>query len=80
MIEFLDPYRWKVNSLMAILNQSNKIIKVGLVDNIFDYYRNSMVLLPRFSKPHASLSVLEAFYVGKPVIVSDVEGMDEIVN
>jgi glycosyltransferase involved in cell wall biosynthesis len=80
MIDLLDPYIWKVNSLIAILNQSDKVIKVGLVDNIFDYYSNSIALLSPFSKPHASLPVLEAFYVGKPVIVSDIEGMDEIVN
>lgn len=80
VIQLLDPYMWKISSLIAILNQSDKIIKVGLVDNIFDYYNNSIALLSPFSKPHASLPVLEAFYVGKPVIVSDIEGMDEIVN
>jgi glycosyltransferase involved in cell wall biosynthesis len=75
-----DPYMWKFNSLITRLNNSDKIIKVGLVDNIFDYYNNSLALLSPFSKPHASLPVLEAFSVGKPVIVSDIEGMDEIVN
>lgn len=80
MIELLDPYMWKINSLITSLNQSDKIIKVGLVDNIFDYYSNSIALVSPFSKPHASLPVLEAFYVGKPVIVSDIEGMDEIVS
>lgn len=75
-----DPYMWRFNSLITRLNQSDKIVKVGLVDNIFDYYNNSLALLSPFSKPHASLPVLEAFSVGKPVIVSDIEGMDEIVN
>lgn len=79
-ILFFDPYVWKVNSLIKNLNQSKNIIKVGLVDNIFEYYVNSIALISPFSKPHASLPILESFSVGKPVIVSDVEGMNEIVN
>ena len=80
VISYLDPYMWRINSLINRLNESDKVIKVGLIDNIFVYYRNSIGLLSPFSKPHASLPVLEAFSVGKPVIVSDVEGMGEIVN
>jgi glycosyltransferase involved in cell wall biosynthesis len=80
LISLIDPYMWRVSTLVSRLNQSEKIINVGLVDNIFDYYNSSMALISPFSKPHASLPVLEAFSVGKPVIVSDVEGMDEIVS
>lgn len=80
VISYIDPYMWRINSLINRLNKSDKVIKLGLIDNIFVYYRNSIGLLSPFSKPHASLPVLEAFSVGKPVIVSDVEGMDEIVN
>lgn len=80
LISLIDPYMWRVNDLVSKLNASDKIIKIGLVDNIFDYYNCSLALLSPFSKPHASLPILEAFSVGKPVIVSDVEGMDEIVS
>lgn len=80
VISLIDPYMWRVNNLVALLNQSDKTINVGLVDNIFDYYNSSIALVSPFSKPHASLPVLEAFSVGKPVIVSDVEGMNEIVS
>jgi len=80
LISHIDPYMWRVNNLVTLLNHSDKIINVGLVDNIFDYYHSSIALVSPFSKPHASLPVLEAFSVGKPVIVSDVEGMDEIVS
>lgn len=80
LVSLVDPYMWRINSLITCLNESDVIIKVGLVDNIFDYYNNSIALISPFSKPHASLPVLEAFCVGIPVIVADVEGMDEIVN
>ncbi|HSD07322.1 glycosyltransferase family 4 protein [Flavobacterium sp.] len=80
IISIIDPYMWRINSLIARLNQSDKIIKIGLVDNIFDYYSSSIALISPFSKPHASLPILEAFSIGKPVIVSDIEGMSEIVS
>lgn len=80
LISLIDPYMWRVNNLVILLNQSDKIINVGLVDNIFDYYNSSIALVSPFSKPHASLPVLEAFSIGKPVIVSDIEGMNEIIS
>lgn len=80
IILFLDPYVWKISSLTNDLTKSKNIIRIGLVDNIFDYYNNSISLISPFSKPHASLPILEAFSMGKPVIVSDVAGMNEIVN
>lgn len=79
-ILFLDPYMWRINSLIKSLNKSKHIIKIGLVDNIFDYYTNSISLVSPFSKPHAALPILESFSVGKPVVVSDIMGMDELVD
>lgn len=79
-ILLFDPYMWRINSLIGNLNRSKHIIKIGLVDNIFYYYANSIALVCPFSKPHAALPVLESFSVGKPVIVSDIVGMNEIVN
>jgi glycosyltransferase involved in cell wall biosynthesis len=80
LLSLIDPFMWRINSLINRLNKSEKIIKIGLVDNIFNYYSTSLGLISPFSKPHASLPVLEAFSVGKPVIVSNVTGMDEIVS
>lgn len=76
----LDPYFVKNRRLIEKLNNSEKIVHVGLVDDVFYYYEKSIALICPFSKPHASLPILEAFSVGKPVIVSDVVGMDELVN
>ena len=76
----LDPFFIKNQRLISRLKKSNNIIYVGLVDDVFNYYENSIAVICPFSKPHASLPILEAFSVGKPVIVSDVKGMEELVD
>ena len=76
----LDPFFLKNKRLIEKLKKSEKIIYVGLIDDVFYYYESSIAAICPFSKPHASLPILEAFSVGKPVIVSDVTGMDELVD
>lgn len=76
----LDPFFIKNQRLISRLRKSDNIIYVGLVDDVFNYYENSIAVICPFSKPHASLPILEAFSVGKPVIVSDVKGMEELVD
>lgn len=76
----IDPYYFIHRRLTKQLTASNKIIYVGLTDNVFEYYKKSLYLISPFNKPHASLPVLEALSIGLPVIVSDIEGADEIVN
>ncbi len=75
-----DPYVRKYNKLFQLLINSDKIVYVGLADNVFDYYNTSVAVISCFSKPHASLPVLEAFSISKPVIVTDVDGMNEITG
>jgi len=77
---FLDPYLWRMKSLLQKMQNSAHIINVGMVDNVFGYYTRSLAVISPFWKPHAALPILEAFSAGKPVIVSDVKGMDELVN
>lgn len=62
------------------MNYSKHIINVGFTDDIFHYLNNSIALIVPFLKPHAALPILEAFSVGRPVIASDIKGMDEIIN
>ena len=76
----INPYAHRHNDLHEKLRNSDKIIYVGLSDQVFTYYKKSSFLIAPFSKPHACLPVLEAFSCSLPVIVSDVEGMDEIVD
>lgn len=78
--KIIDPFAQKHMYLHQKLKLSNKIIYVGLTDQVFSYYNNSSFLISPFTKPHACLPVLEAFSCKLPVIVSDVEGMDEIVD
>lgn len=76
----VDGYYNRLKGLKSKVNSSDSIIKVGLTDNVFSYYRNSIALIAPFAKPHACLPVLEAFSMGLPVIASDIDGMDEIVD
>lgn len=78
--KIIDPFAQKHTDLHQKLKLSNKIIYVGLTDQVFSYYNKSSFLISPFSKPHACLPVLEAFSCKLPVIVSNVEGMDEIVD
>lgn len=76
---FIPSYR-KQLKLIEITEKSDKVIIIGVVNNIFDYISNSIALLFPSTKPHFADPVLEAYKIGKPVIVSDVDGMSEIVN
>jgi glycosyltransferase involved in cell wall biosynthesis len=78
--QLLDPYFWKYKCLESELARSPKIIYVGETKDVFSYYKKSIALISPFSKPHASLPILEAFSLGLPVIVSNIEGMDELVD
>ncbi|QSW87458.1 MULTISPECIES: glycosyltransferase family 4 protein [Flavobacterium] len=80
LFAIFDPFYWKVNSLENELIRSQRIINVGMVDDVFSYYNNCRGVISPFSKPHAALPILEAFFKSKPVIVSNIEGMNEIVN
>lgn len=75
-----NPYLWRIKNLILLLKKSDRIIYIGLSDNIFNYYLKSLAIISPFSKPHASLPILEAFAVGKPVIASDIQGMDELIR
>ncbi len=77
---FIEPYRGKHEYLVQRMIASPKIVYVGETDHVFLYYKKSIALISPFSKPHAALPILEAFSLGVPVIVSDIKGMDELVD
>lgn len=62
------------------IRSSNNIIEIGHISNVYDYFKASDFLLFPSTIPHFAGPVLEAYSVGKPVIVSDVSGMEEIVT
>lgn len=78
--KLFDPYYGRYLKAVRILMESDNVIYVGLIDNIFDYIEVSTAVICPFAKAHAALPILEAYYCGKPVIVSDIQGMDELVN
>jgi len=66
-------------ALQKIKSHKNAI-EIGLTYNINFYLQECCCLISPFTVPHFSRPVIEAFLHKKPVIVSDVEGMDEIVT
>lgn len=75
-----DPFYRKQNRLISKIENSKNIIQIGLTNDVFSYYNNCLATISPFSKPHASLPILESFSCGTPVIVSDIKGMDELVS
>lgn len=55
-------------------------IEVGLVKEVSDLIRSCTVMVSPLSVEHFSRPVIEAFAHKKPVIGSNVEGMDEIID
>ncbi len=80
LIKQIIPIYIKWFSDIKIVEKSEKIIEIGVVDNVYEYISKSRALLFPSTKPHFSIPVLEAYKIGIPVIVSDVEGMNEIVD
>ncbi|HBT85781.1 MAG TPA: hypothetical protein DEB12_07735 [Porphyromonadaceae bacterium] len=75
----LNPYKLKKIKLYNKIKESENSVIIGKTHDVFYYYEKSVATISPFSKPHASLPILESFSVGTPVIVSDVKGMDEFV-
>lgn len=78
--QLFQPYIKTHELLVKKLMASPNIVYVGQTDDVFLYYKKSIALISPFSRPHASLPILEAFSLGLPVIVSDIKGMDELVD
>lgn len=76
----IDPYYFRSIRLFNKIKSSKNAILIGKTQSVFNYITNSIATISCFSKPHASLPILESFSVGVPVIVSDVAGMTEFVT
>ncbi len=79
-IKWVTPsFRRRKNNI-SHLEKSNKAIILGHINNINNYIIVSMALLFPSTRPHFADPIMESYKIGKPVIASDVAGMDEIVN
>lgn len=77
---FRGGYVWREKKIQKMFLNSNNIIHIGLCDNVLDYMSFSKALISPFSKPHASLPILEAMSIGLPVISSNVSGSEELID
>lgn len=75
----LTFYRNKYLSLIK-LHKAKNVHFVGVISNPLEYIDNCDMLITPFTIEHFSRPAIEAFAYGKPVIASNVVGMDEIVD
>ncbi len=76
--EFLRYDKKKEKTVYKMRNHSNAI-EIGLTYKTSSYLDEVCCLISPFSKSHFSRPVIEAHLHRKPVIGSDVRGMDEII-
>lgn len=78
--QVLKPRSFKLRRHLELVSKFNNVELIGTVMNINDAMRKTRLLISPFTVPHFSRPVIEAFAHSKPVIVSDVKGMNEIVD
>lgn len=75
----LTVYRSSYLSLIKLLRSKNAEV-VGQLENPYPFIDGCDILITPFTVSHFSRPAMEAFAFGKPVVGSDVEGMDEIID
>jgi len=75
----LKVYSRTYRHLFTIYKASNAEV-IGLLKDPLPYIDTCDILITPFSVEHFSRPAVEAFAYGKPVIGSNVEGMDEIID
>ncbi len=74
------PKAYRFRSKLMIISALDNVNMIGSFSSIGPLLKQSSLLISPFTVPHFSRPVIEAFAYGKPVIVSDVVGMDELVD
>ncbi len=80
IIKWLLMYDKKKEKAILKMRNHPNAKEIGLTYEISNYLDEVCCLISPFSKSHFSRPVIEAHLYRKPVIVSDVNGMDEIVQ
>lgn len=70
----------KINNAIKVMRSNSKSLEIGLTYEIEKYLKESSCLISPFVKPHFSRPIIESFANRKPVIASDVVGIEEIVK
>lgn len=72
--------REKCANIIRHKNLEDNITLKGYVDNPFPILKNSKVLVMTSKSEGLPMTLIEALILGKPVIVSQIDGVDEIVD
>jgi glycosyltransferase involved in cell wall biosynthesis len=78
--KILYPSEYEIRVQLEHLKSYKNVIFTGVYDNIAPLMAKTTVLISPFTAPHFSRPVVEAFASGRPVITSNVVGMDELVE
>lgn len=81
VVKFILSNRYRTTRrALYKMRSSNNIIEVGLVNDVVELIDRSCCLVSPFTISHFSRPVIEAFANFKPVIVTEVDGIDEVVD
>jgi len=78
--KFLYPSAYRLRYKLMTIAKLDNVNMIGSFSSIGTLLQESTLLISPFTVPHFSRPVIEAFAYGRPVIVSDVIGMDEVVD
>jgi glycosyltransferase involved in cell wall biosynthesis len=78
--KLLFPKAYELRTKLKTISEYENVNIIGSVSSITNILQESNLLVSPFTVPHFSRPVVEAFAYKKPVIVSNVLGMDEIVD
>lgn len=81
--KYLPFYRNKFlrkDNALKKMRSSQNAIEIGLVDDISSYLQEVSFLISPFTIEHFSRPIIEAFAHGKPVIATNIDGIDEVVT
>ena len=78
--QLLYPSAYRLRFQLITIAKLDNVNMIGGFSSIGALLQESTFLISPFTVPHFSRPVIEAFAYGKPVIASDVIGMDEIVD
>lgn len=79
-VRFVIGYGKKRDAAIRKMQNHPNAIEIGLIYDVSKYLNAVCCLISPFSVPHFSRPTIEAHLHKKPVIGSDVEGMDEIIK
>ena len=66
--------------MIEVMRFASNAKELGFIKDLNNVFREIDIVISPFSKPHFSMPIVEAFAMGKPVIATNIEGMDELID